>query len=54
MRFWQVLAAGVFSFVKVRNSVKAQAVYAEIEPEIADFLDGIVYRGVIEIQVRLM
>jgi hypothetical protein len=28
MRFRQILAAGVFSFVKVRDSIKTKSVYA--------------------------
>src|SRR2546423_3083550 len=42
MRFWQIFAARVFSFVKVRDSVKTKSIYAQTQPEIADSLHGIV------------
>ena len=54
MRLWQVLAARVFSFVKVGDSVKAKPINAQSEPEIADFLYGIVHCRVIKVQVWLM
>ncbi len=54
MRLWQILAARVFSFVKVRDSVKTKSIYAQAEPEIAYFLHGIMHRRVIKVQVRLM
>src|SRR4029077_16931955 len=50
----QILAAGVFSLVKVRDSVKTKSVYAQPQPEIANFLHGIMYRRVIKVQIRLM
>src|SRR4029453_9104024 len=54
MRLWQILAAGVFSLVKVRDSVKTKSIYAQAQPEIADFLHGIMHRRVIKVQIRLM
>src|SRR6266436_8146527 len=33
MRFWQILAAGVFSLVKIRDSVKTKSIYAQAQPE---------------------
>src|SRR5205823_5498048 len=54
MRLRQVLAARVFSFVEVGDSVKAKPINAQSEPEIADFLYSIVHCRVIEVQIRLM
>jgi len=54
MGLGQILATGVFPFVKVRDRVEAEAVYTQTEPEITDFLHGIVYRRIIKVQVWLM
>src|SRR6267143_7111291 len=54
MCLWQILAAGVFSFVKVWDSVKTKSVYAQLQPEIADFLHGIMHCRIIKVQIRLM
>src|ERR1044072_9590487 len=54
MRFWKILAARIFSFVKVRDGIKTKSIYAQTEPEIADLLHGIVDCRVIKIQVRLV
>src|SRR5439155_22194413 len=54
MRFWQIFAARVLSLVKVRDRVETKPIYAQTQPEIADFLHGIVHGRVIKVQVWLM
>src|SRR4029453_11336668 len=54
MRLWRILAAGVFSLVKVRDSVKTKSIYAQTQPEIADFLQGVMHGRIIKVQIRLM
>src|SRR5215472_14538404 len=54
MRLGQILAVGVFAFVKVRNSVESKSIYAQGQPEIADLLHCLMHGRVIEIQIRLM
>src|SRR5205823_14299336 len=50
VRFWQILAVRVLSLVKVRDCVETKPIYAQSQPEIANFLHGIVHGRVIKVQ----
>ena len=54
MRLGQILAVGVFPFVKIRHGIEPKSIHAHGEPEIADLLHGLVHRWIVKIQVGLM
>ena len=53
MGFRQVFTIGAFSFDQVRDSVRSEAVYAQIQPEFHHVQHFFSDRGVVIIQIRL-
>ena len=54
MRLLQVFTACPLALVKVRHRIEPQPVNAHGKPEITDFFDRFVDRGIIKIQIRLV
>ena len=54
MGLLEIFAGGAFALVEIGHGVEAQAIHAEIEPEVHDLDDFLVNFGIVEIQVRLM
>ena len=54
MRFWQIFAACILAFVKIRDGVETESIDTEGQPEIAHLLERFEHGRIVEIQVRLM
>ena len=50
----QVLAVGAFRLEQVGHRVQAQAVHAQIHPEVQDLEHGLFHRRILEIEIGLM
>src|SRR2546428_12973535 len=54
VRLGEVLARCAFAFVQIRDRIEAESVDAEVHPELEDFEERVVDRGIVEVQIRLM
>ena len=54
MRLRQVLACGALPLVQIGNGIETKRIDAELQPELEDFEQRVMDRGIIEIQIGLM
>ena len=49
VRLWQILVAGAFTLVKIRNRVEAHAVDTHVHPEIEHFIESLLDLRIVEV-----